>query len=331
MFGLLKKQSYGLQIYDGGIKFAAMNYARRDQLQCTTLEHIPFDTTVIRNGKLIDEEAFVRALHVLKEKLSLQKISVNVTIPTANILVRKTKVASLSHPEMRNLIDLELHSGDKLPFKNPVFDFVRIDPTAQIAPEVDVVKQEEVLVFATPEESVEAYVRAIQTAGFHVDAVDISALSLFRLFVSPLSRLTQDLPDSFMMLECTAEQADVSIFTDGVPVFIRSISITASNAFESEVERRQQFITSLITELSRILNYYKFSISSDFSDIQSIYFAGEITLADALRTPLKDELNAELHTIVLESFIEHEEKALDSNILCECSAAIGLALKGIKG
>jgi type IV pilus assembly protein PilM len=258
MFGLLKKQSYGLQIYDGGIKFAALHHVRREQLQCTELEHIPFDTTVIRNGKLIDQEAFVQCLHVLKERLALNKISVNITIPTANILVRKTKVASLAHHEMRNLIDLELHSGDKLPFKNPVFDFVRIDPTANIAPEVDVVKQEEVLVFATPEESVEAYVRAIQTVGFTVDAVDISALALFRLCVSPLGGLPEDLPDSFMMLECTAEHADVSIFTDGVPVFIRSISIAASNAFDSEVERRQQFVTSLITELSRILNYYKF-------------------------------------------------------------------------
>jgi len=339
MFGLRKKITYGLQIFDTGIKLAGLQW-HKGEPHLLAFEQAQLDTGVIRNGKIADQQALVSALQSIKKSTSLGKSDVILTIPTTNVLMRRTRIASLKTSEMRNLIDLEMHSSDKLPFKNPVFDFLRI---AEMYPEYSQlalsddsnqslpVKQEEVIVFATPEESLNGYLEAMKLADISVVSIDIGPLAMFRSLVQSDAQFhpeSSDIPDLFMMIECFPEGADVSIFNDGLPVFIRSISISNNNTFATVAERTEHYTKNLITELSRIMNYYKFSISTEFRDITRVYTSGNHSLIESIHQHLSDELKIDLFSIPLDFINEMELGILsDSKRINYCSA-LGLALKG---
>jgi type IV pilus assembly protein PilM len=336
MFGLRKKATFGLQIYDSGIKLTGLHW-HKGEPQLSLLQHVSFDQSVIRNGKIANEATLVNLLKNLKESAGIGKSDVILSIPTTNMLMRRTKVASLSTAEMRNLIDLEMHSGDKTPFKNPIFDFVRTNEMSLAPPMIadveteSVVKQEEVIVFASPEETIQAYVEAMKQAEILVSAIDISPLAQFRALLfadQQMSLEHSDIPDLFMMIDCFSESVDISIFFEGLPVFIRSVSITTNNTFASNQERSENYVLTLSTELSRVMNYYKFSISSEFRDITTIYVSGEENLVELLTEPLSNELKAELKPIIINGLSESDiASSARKDVLHYCSA-LGLALKG---
>lgn len=336
MFGLRKKATFGLQIYDSGIKLTGLQW-QKGEPQLSMLQHVTFENAVIRNGKIADEPTLVNLLKGLKQSTGLGKADVILSIPTTNLLMRRSKIASLSTAEMRNLIDLEMHSGDKMPFKNPVFDFVRTNEMSSDSANVgeivteSVVKQEEVIVFASPEETINAYLDALKLADISVAAIDISPLAQFRSLVFADQQLhpeQTDIPDLFLMIDCFAEGADISIFNDGLPVFIRSVSIIANNTFVSNQERTENYVATLTTELSRIMNYYKFSISSEFRDIPRVYVSGSEHLVDVLADPLRNELKVEFHPIVFGVYAESELSSSARNDVLQYCSALGLALKG---
>jgi type IV pilus assembly protein PilM len=254
--------------------------------------------------------------------------------------MRRTKVASLAAHEMRNLIDLELHAGDKLPFKNPVFDFIRLQDwqeESDIAldemantPLEQGVRQEEVLIFASPEDVVASYIELFQLANLSIRAIDLAPLALFRMLVHGQS-VEGDLPELFMTLDWTSEQADVAIYHHGIPVFIRSISIVAGSVFDTADARREQYTKALLTELARVANYYKYSISADLQDITVVYYAGDEALSETLPELLSEELKLEFRPVPMNLQSESEISFRKPLERLSYVVPLGLALKTMKG
>ena len=275
---------------------------------------IPLAEGTIREGKILDEERLVRRLAEHVRELSLTGAEVSLTIPTSSVMLRKATLPRVRGKELRNLIDVELHSGEtQLPFRNPVFDFVTVRQDAE---------NQEVIIFASPMEVVKQYVRVVTNAGLRPVAVDTSPLALFRLLIRGLRASGEALPERFLLLDAETERADISIFVHGFPVFFRTVQMHYALLPDEDEDRNAAYARQLSLELGRILNYYRYSVASDREAVRQLILVGDSSLCETLRQHMEDDFERILQ-LPMDGALTNFEPSHQS-----FAVPIGLAMKG---
>jgi type IV pilus assembly protein PilM len=332
MFGLKrKKAAYGMHIMDNQIKLVEIESSSQ-QIDVLQRHIIALDEGNIKNGKLLDEESVIYKLTHQVKTLGLQGMPVHLTIPTSNVILRKSVFPDLKDQELRNMIDVELNGGSQVPFKNPVFDFFRlghVQTEAAAAQEGDGKKgkaapQEEVLVFATPLDIVEGYSSLVSRCGLTPVSVDIAPLALLRILARQQQLSGTYLPKVFMFLQAEPDYADISIFVQGVPVFLRSIQMNAGYLMDSGTEKIDAYGRNLSMELGRILNYFKYSVSSEQEEVERIYLIGESDWTAGLPALLENAFSGEITTFPLDRVLRVNDQTLHAY-----TVPLGLAMKGV--
>ena len=307
-----KKRRCGLQFLDRQIKLvvaAGSSYSR-----IVHFRSIPLPDGTIKEGKIVDEDQLVQQLANHVKLLSLEDEEVSLTVPTSSVALRKATFPRVKDKELRNLIDVELHGGEtQLPFRNPVFDFVPVRKGDE---------DQDVLIFATPADVVEQYVRVVKNAGMQPVAVDTSPLALFRLLLKGLRAYGQTLPKRFLMLDAEPERAEISIFVDGYPVFFRTASMNMPFLPNEEDDRNTQYARQLSVELGRIMNYYKYSVANDQEDVKHLVLVGDPSLCDHLARTLEEDFERILQMPVDGALVNFEPPHKSFAV------SIGLAMKG---
>lgn len=332
MFGLKrKKAAYGMHITDLQIKLVEIESSSQ-QLDVLQRHIIGLDEGSIRNGKLLDEESVIHKLTHLVKAHGLHGMPVHLTIPTSNVILRKSVFPTLKDQELRNMIDVELNGGSQIPFKNPVFDFMRLGqaPTEAAAAQEGegkkgkAAKQESVLVFATPLDVVQGYSSLVQKSGFNPVSVDIAPLAILRILVKQQQLTGNFLPKTFMFLQVEPDYADVSIFVQGVPVFMRTIQMNIGYLMDSGSEKIDAYGRNLSMELGRILSYFKYSVSSEQEEVDRIYLIGDAEWTAALPALLESSFSGELAVFPLERVLRANDLAFHAY-----TVPLGLAMKGV--
>jgi len=313
MFGLSRKKiSCGLQILDRQFKIVGASGSSRARI--AKYETIPLGDGMIKEGKIIDEDSLIQKLSNAVDKLSLNNEPAALVIPTSSIVLRKTMLPNLKNKELRNLIDVELHSGDsKLPFKNPIFDFIPIREENG---------QKEVLVFASPMEVVEQYVDIARRAGLQPQAVETAPLALFRLLLRCFKTEGRILPQRFMLLDAENDRAEISIFVNGYPVFFRAIAIPSHQLLDEDADRVEAYSRHMSIEMGRVMNYYKYSVATDQEEVDELILIGDSGLTDGLNQSLEKDFN-NVTALSLDRAITNFDPILKS-----FAVPIGLAMKG---
>lgn len=332
MFGRkTSKYTYGMQISDTDAKLVEIMNAPQE-IVVTQRHTIALDKGSIKHGKFMDEESVIGRIESLVKQVGLQGANVNVTVPMSNVILRKSVFSSLKDKALRNMIDVELHGGQQLPFKNPVFDFVRLgapkEPAAAAAAEggkksSKISAQEEVLIFATPADVVESYTHVVKKSGLVPIAVDLAPLALHRMLVRSARQTGSTLKERFMLLHVEPDHADISIFVNGIPVFFRSIQINTSFFLDTGTDQIAAYGRNLSMELGRVMNYFQYTVSTDQQDVQLIYLVGDHEWIQALPEHLEGALTGEIAEFPLQSVLQNEDSA------CHAYAVpVGLAMKG---
>jgi Tfp pilus assembly PilM family ATPase len=332
MFGRkTSKYTYGMQISDTTAKLVEIINLPQ-QVVVTQRHSIALDKGSIKNGKFMDEESVIRRIEATVSQLGLQGTKVNVTVPMSNVVLRKSVFSSLKDKELRNLIDVELHGGQQLPFKNPVFDFVRLGApinTAAAAVEegkskkAKVLGQEEVLIFATPSEVVDSYTSVIKQSGLIPVSVDLAPLALHRMLLRHNRKTGSVMKERFMLLHVESDHADISIFIGGIPVFFRSIQINTSFFMDTGTDPVAAYGRNLSMELGRVLNYFQYSVSTEQEDVQLIYLVGDQDWIQALPAHLEGSFSGEIAAFPLDGVLESDDSSNHSY-----AVPLGLAMKG---
>jgi type IV pilus assembly protein PilM len=288
-----KRQYCGLQIMDRHARLIEIDGGGK-QLRAGRRQTIELPSGSIENGKIINEAEVVHHIQSMVTSLELQGAHVNLMIPTSNIILRRSVFTSLQDMELKHLIEVELHSGSyKVPFKNVLFDFIRLGSTLyeSIAPSEDdhelneiirkhkPMQQEDVLVIATPQEVVKSYTQITKESGLEMIHVEPSLLSLYRGMARQWKHLGATMPQRFVMLQTDPGFSEISIFDRGVPVFSKTLN--ASNYASVEA-----YAHNLQTEFNRILSYFKQCVFSDHKDLRQLYLIGETDWMMKLRQPL---------------------------------------------
>lgn len=316
MFGSRRKSAgFGLQIQDHQIKLAAIaGSGNRFKLLRSHTVQLP--EGVIKEGRMLDEEAVQLVLRQMVHQLGLRGSRVVLTIPTSSVILRRSTLPMLRDQELRNLIDVELHSGNaQLPFKNPVFDFVRAGQNEEGV---------EVVIFASPEEIVSQYVDATRNAGLVPVAVDLAPLSLFRILHRLLDTMDAGLPERFMILSAESEVVEISIYANGYPVFFRSIPVQVRALLDDDTDYLEAYGRYFSVELARVINYYKYSVAPAEEDtIDMLYLIGDTHFAEGIIPILEQEFTCGVKLMDIHSLINTTDQEMPSY-----AVPIGLAMKG---
>jgi type IV pilus assembly protein PilM len=309
-----KKLAYGLQILDNQVKLVGI--MRSAQTIKVAYRHsMPLPAGSVRNGKMIDMEQVVYTIKQLMTDLKLQGTQVAITIPTASVILRRVTMPKVKNRELRNLIDVELHSNSQLPFKNPVFDFIRLGNTKNESTD------EEVLIFITSQEVVEEYTSVVRKAGMEPIGVELGPLALYRLLVNGADPIDPDQEETLMLLQVEDKQAEVCIFSSGIPVLMKTISLqTNENSFSYDSNDAGK---GLSVEIGRLLNYYKYSVSEAQQDVQRIICSGSVDWIDQVPALLQTSFSGTVQKPSLGSLIRGEETSYLS-----FAVPIGIAMKG---
>jgi type IV pilus assembly protein PilM len=319
MLGCKRKESYGLQILDDQVRIVAIRPGS-EGLTMKRYHSEPLASGAIQNGKIIQEEVVSQAINTAVKKLGIRGAGIYLSVPTSSTVLRKTTFPVMNDKELRNMIDVELNSGSQMPFKDPVFDFVRLGyaPTTDQGERVSQQskqKQEEVLIFASPSNVVESYVRVVRQAGLKPLSVELESLASFRLLLQYSEKSSKErLPECFIVINLEAAQLEFSIFVDGVPVFLHSVP---------DVSAGESYANTVATELSRIMYYFSYSISTKQKEVQVIYLLGVVDRPAELSQMIRQAYEGQVHTIALGPWLQEPMDAIQAYAI-----PIGLALKG---
>ncbi|RUT31703.1 fimbrial protein [Paenibacillus zeisoli] len=281
MHTLGSKKWIGLTIEQNGVRYIKLKKNKSWEME--TRSFLPLQPGMIIENEIADKENFRELLQNWVQEKGLKGSEVSLSIPPSQIIIRRMTIPSTNAKQVEQLVKLEVETALHLPFENPVYDYLPIR------------KDEEnthLLVFAAPRRLVEDYVELLADAGIKVSAVETSATALARAIgVGRSESFTET-----MLIHQDGAHLDIYMFHAGQPIFMRSINLNDMqpnqlagftdgsspidpDGFESANQSRisAEQMVEITAEISRMLNFYQYSLHDGETRITEIIITGSRT------------------------------------------------------
>ncbi|NIK77300.1 type IV pilus assembly protein PilM [Paenibacillus castaneae] len=250
----------GLTIDQMGVRYVKAKKKKAREIE--SCGYLPFESG------LIVEDQFT-AIEILRDKLKhwvksekLTGASVTLSIPTSQVIIRKLTIESSNKKELKQLIELEIETALHLPFENPVYDYI-VTASAN--------GSSEVLVYVSPLKWIQQCVSLLESAGLRIRYCELASTALARAIKEkkavPLT--------SAMLINLDKPNIEIYMFHDGNPVFMRVMNEYEEVAIKEE-GLAPELIASMNAEISRLLNFYQYSIHEGQSKITDTLVSGYI-------------------------------------------------------
>jgi type IV pilus assembly protein PilM len=146
------------------------------------LARTPFETGVVVDGEVRDEEALATALKVFFDEAKLPRRGVRIGLASNRIGVRTLDIAGIDDAErFDNAVRFKAHEVLPIAMNESVLDYRVLGESVDENGE----PSKRVLLVVAPREQVDPYVSACQKAGIRLDGIDLEAFALLRTFVEP--------------------------------------------------------------------------------------------------------------------------------------------------
>ncbi|MEK4519843.1 pilus assembly protein PilM [Paenibacillus sp. FSL H8-0122] len=297
----------GLAIEQTGIRY--ISFKNKKSWEVRKKRYLPLPSGLIVENQVADREALLGTVKqwVKVERLRGKRISLS--IPPSQIIIRKMSIPSTNPKQVEQLVKLEVETGMHLPFESPVYDYVTIDVDEE---------NSHLLVFAAPRKPIQDYIDVLEGAGLRVATVEIAATTLARSLTIGRKAEFEDT----MLINIEQNVLDVYMFRSGNPVFIRTINqMDLNSGVQPSIQAgidyvREAAATStgmaggllapgrmleITAEISRMLNFYQYSLHDGSTRIQSVLITGPLQIRNQLLEELQQSLTElEVATIGLE-------------------------------
>ncbi|WP_410512579.1 pilus assembly protein PilM [Paenibacillus sp. BR2-3] len=331
MLGMGHK-AVGLSIEESGIRYISLK--KNKSWEVRKKRTLPLLPGMIVENQVADGEAMLEIIKPWVKKQGLRGRKVSLTIPPAQIIIRKMSIPSTNDKHLEQLVKLEVETGLHLPFDNPVYDYV-ITGTDE--------NESHLLVFAAPRKPIQDYIGILEKAGLQIGSVEISATALARSIALGLGKSFAET----MLIHLEQSMMDIYMFRSGNPVFIRTISLhdlhqekpafgafplnteyaTEAAATVEEVGERlsPEQMVEITAEISRMLNFYQYSLHDGTTRISSVLITGSTGLRRQLHEELRQSLaEIEITPISLDQLGEGAAKNPElNNYRVAAGAALG--------
>lgn len=324
-FGKSKKV-INITLDDYIIRFIENN--GKDLTSITTLAEKIIPQGTIQNGRIVDEMGFYEFMKEVVQEFRIKKCLCRFFVPQEMVIIRNLNIPNnVKQNEIKHYITMEIGNSIHFPFKDPVFDIYNIPQ------ENDDVKS--VTIIAAPEEEVIKYAQVFSDVDLKPIAVDMQSLGVYRYFLHQHGVLQDN--KVYFLLEMSLLSANISIFHNNLLEFHRyqSLNLSRDNwdiseeapytfSFKEGETYLHGLIENLMTEIERLMNFYRFSIHQGEKNVTDIILTGDFPYLDLVKEAIK---RFDLPITILdmdEVMFDHE---LSSRGFIP---AFGLALKGGK-
>ncbi|WP_052098921.1 pilus assembly protein PilM [Paenibacillus stellifer] len=326
----------GLAIEQTGIRFISLK--NRKSWEVRKKRYLPLPPGLIVENQVADSAALLERVKSWVKSEGLRGSRVALSIPPSQIIIRKMSIPSTNPKQVDQLVKLEVETGLHLPFENPVYDYVTTDVDEE---------NSHLLVFAAPRKPIQDYIDVLESAGLRISSVEIAATALAR----SLTLGQQAVFEETMLISMEHAVLDVYMFRSGNPVFIRTINqIDLNGGYTSELSESEPDIdpafseeaaaasevsgdalspghmVEITAEISRMLNFYQYSLHDGSTRIRNVLIAGSRSVRRQLYEELKQSLT-ELEISMI-GFDHLSDGAVPDPELNDYRVAAGAALRG---
>ncbi|QUL54522.1 pilus assembly protein PilM [Paenibacillus tritici] len=295
----LGQHAVGISIEESAIRCVSLK--KHKTWEVRKKKALPLQPGMIVENQIADGESLLDILKPWVKKQGLRGVKVSLAIPPAQIIIRKMSIPSTNEKQLEQLVKLEVETGLHLPFENPVYDYVTTSADEN---------QSHLLVFAAPRKPIQDYIDTLEAAGLRVGSIEISATALARsIMLSQGEAFTET-----MLIHLEQSLMDIYMFREGNPVFIRTINVADLQAgrtepavipVQGEMEYRLEAAAThesaeehlspeqmleITAEISRMLNFYQYSLHDGSTRISNILITG----TPGIRGQLYEELSQSL-------------------------------------
>jgi type IV pilus assembly protein PilM len=177
----------GLKV--GASQLAAAVVENEGRPELVQLARTPFETGVVVDGEVRDEDALAQALGEFFDQANLPRRGVRIGLASNRIGVRTLDIAGIDDAErFDNAVRFKAHEVLPIAMNESVLDYRVIGDSVDANGE----PAKRVLLVVAPREQVDPYINACQKAGIRIDGIDLEAFALLRTFVEPGSEQSSD-------------------------------------------------------------------------------------------------------------------------------------------
>lgn len=250
----------GLTIDHKGVRYAKAKKKKTWELEgCGFLPFAP--------GLIVEDEfiALEEIRNQLKHWVKAEKLvgaSVTLAIPTSQVIIRKLNIETSNAKELKQLIELEIETALHLPFEKPVYDYV-------VTSSVD--NKNEVLVYVSPLKWIQQCVSILEHAGLKIKVAELASTALARYVQKNMNTNLE----STMLINLDYSNIEIYMFHNSEPVFMRVMNEYEQLSIEED-GLAPELIASINAEISRLLNFYQYSIHEGQSKITHTIVTGNV-------------------------------------------------------
>ncbi|WP_409301953.1 type IV pilus biogenesis protein PilM [Peribacillus sp. SCS-155] len=285
---------------------------------------------IIKDGRIMDFDTLQSILEQCLDEWKINKRQVRFIVPDPFVVIRKVAIPKdIKDDEIDGYLYMELGASIHLPFEDPTFDTVMAGETAD---------KKEILLFAAPEAIVSDYTALLQSTKLDPVAADISPLAIYRLHHIYDTTIKNE---QALVLQFDLHAMNASIFLDNMPLFMRHVPYpdqqewwekanTRSGGISLEYtgDRQEYFrlLEDCYVEIERVLNFYKYSISSSQESVTKIYVNGDHPFLYEIISQMKTRFEMPISYLDTDGLSTAKGDQLPEGFYL----AAGLGLKGVR-
>src|SRR5690625_1094032 len=272
LFGKAKRTVH-IVIEDYVIRMIENNGRDLASIRVCVEKHIP--KGIIDKGKLIDEPAFYDLIKSLVQENGLKGRNVRFFVPQSLIILREIEIPEdVQQDHIKQYINLEIGNTIHFPFKHPIFDIYTKEA-----------KENKVTILAAPEDELLKYIQMFSDVSLKPTIVEIQPLGIYRYFLN--SQYHEFEANIFMIIEYNLFSVNISVFRNHKVEFLRHQPLTlAENHWKYNEETSEYVFTGdelnyqgelddLLSEIERLMNFYRFSLHQGEKEINHIIMVGD--------------------------------------------------------
>ncbi|HZG12906.1 hypothetical protein D6T70_04420 [Kurthia gibsonii] len=229
---------------------------------------IPLQEGIVQHGRILDPDAFYRALQTPLKNLKIKKYHVRVIVPNHDVEMKQITIPEnlTRFDEVDDYIFKEIGKSIHLAFETPIVDIYDEDPT-----------DGEAMLFATERNEVDKIIEVVESLGQIPEVVDIKSLANLRTLEKVMPSYTEK---TSMILDWSINEVTMSIVENHHVKLLRTHTIPTT---QSDWMLKEQEAHSFTHTLSNHIEMYMDELSHAFVEIQHICQFYEISLNKGMK------------------------------------------------
>ncbi len=311
-----RKRTESITIEEDAVRFVRLKSV--DPLVIDVAEEVLLPPNVVVEGKIVDSETLATILDRAVEQWGISKRSIQFLAPDQYVIIRKVPYPDdVMTDELKGHFFIEIGSTLYLPFDDPVFDVIPYIPNTVT---------NEAIIIASKESVLDSYEKVIKEVKLNPIKADITPLALYRLAYRQYSFSGKE---HILIADLKNGKLTVSIFHEHYPLFMRPVDLDNSTDYSviGEVKVESSIVTAstVVTELEKLISFYRYNMWNGAASITHLLVNGEYTRMEEILSLIEERLAIKADLLVKQplQFETGEE------IPARFNRTIGLALKEV--